>query len=94
MNTKNISFTKNKKEITHNQSSSFQDRLSKLSPFQRPILPSSFYPFHCKKETLEEKRNPMTSVDSETMPSSPEKNTGLPVVCQQCGAHIEIRNAL
>lgn len=24
----------------------------RLSPFQRPVLPPSFYPFHCGKKTL------------------------------------------
>ena len=60
----------------------FEERLGKLSPFQRPILPPSYYPFACKNKPKKKQRQ-----RRRTEPNLPcEKIHNLPpVICHLDG---------
>ena len=65
------------RDFTTDTPDNFKERLGKLSPFQRPILPPSYYPFACKskpKKNLGQRRS-----TGHRLPG--EKLRDLPIIC-------------
>ena len=80
MNDNNINKTAEKTNITDTPDN-FKERLNRLSPFQRPLLPASYYPFACKdkpKKNHTQRRNTGNRITGGRLKD-------LPIVCHLVG---------